>query len=316
MDLTLGEGKRMLDVLIVGGGPAGMAASIWCKRLGLRSLLLEGRKELGGQLFAIHNPIVDYPGIVVRSGRELVPHFLAHLQELGCTYRCNAKVTGIDVARKTVYTADETLSAHSLILAMGSRERRLGVPGEQEMRARGEIYSASRDYQKFRGKRVAVVGGGDRAFEGALLLADTGAQVELIHRSSLFRARPEFRERAWAHPNIRIHTDTVVTRILGESHVQAVGMTSPSQHHEEIVSVDAVFVRIGVEANDELVRGQVQCDADGYILTNADGETSAKDVYAVGDLCVRPSYSSISLSVGQAARAVKKISAKIFGLPI
>jgi thioredoxin reductase (NADPH) len=306
----------MLDVLIIGGGPAGMAASIWCKRLGLRSLLLERRAELGGQLFSINNPVIDYPGISVQTGRELVPYFLSHVHELGCTYRCNVTVKEIAVARKTVVTAEETFTAHSLILAMGSRERRLNVPGEKEMIARGEVYSASRDFHKFQGKQVAVIGGGDRALEGAWLLAEAGARVELIHRSSLFRARPEFRERVFAHPRIRIHIDTIVKRIIGESRVQAVEIWHTSHSSRlEIVPADAVFVRIGVEPNRELVQGQVQCDTDGYIITNEDGETSVKDVFAIGDLCVRPLYSSISLSVGQAARAVKRISANIFRLP-
>lgn len=304
----------MLDVLIVGGGPAGMAAAVWCQRLGLKSLLLEKNMELGGQLLRVNNPVIDYLGLPVSNGKELAARFAHHVQEMGCPVQCGHPAERIDVQGKTVFTRQGRWTARSLILAMGCREKRLGVPGEEEMMARGEVYSASRDRLQFRGRTVAVIGGGDRALEGALLLAEAGAQVELIHHSSRFRARPGFRERVLAHRNIRLHQPAHVRKIVGDSHVTGIEVEKEGQL--DTLAVAGVFVRIGVEPNVALVQGQVRLNEAGYIVTGENGETSVEHVYAIGDLSTLPLFSSISLAVGQAAKTVKYLSARLFHLPL
>lgn len=302
------------DVVIIGGGPAGISALIWCHRLGLDALLVERQESLGGQLEAIHNPIVDYPGLPVENGRALRDRLVAHVERLGCTYRCGVDVQACDVRAKRLATSAGELAARALIVATGSRPRRLGVPGEAEMIARGEIYSATRDAQRFAGKRVAVVGGGDRALEGALLLAEAGAHVTLIHRSNTYRARPEYLEPVLRHPNVTRLEHAVVTSILGTGRVEGVAVTlrhPDGRHEERLLAVDAVFVRIGVEPNTDLVRGQVDTNADGTLRVDDQGETSMPGVFAAGDVCTPPQFSSIALSVGQGMVAAKAIALRL-----
>lgn len=304
--------KRQHDVVILGGGPAGMAAAIWCQRLGLSHLLIEAEQRLGGQLFAIQNEVIDYPGVSAESGHEVQAQFEAHVLRLGCQLQRGVTVRDADVARRllTVQGADgraEQIAYRALIVATGAAERRLGVPGELAMIERGEVYSATRDRSLLAGQRVAVVGGGDRALEGALLLAERGSDVLLIHRSDRYRAREEFVQPVLAHPRIERWNHARVQQIWGESAVEAIEVVSAdgSSHR---VEVKALLVRIGVEPNSQLLQGQVKTDPDGYLLTDATGRTSAEGVYAIGDVCTRPLYSSIASAVGQAMAAVKQVS--------
>lgn len=308
------EGAPRHDVVIIGGGPAGISALIWCHRLGLDALLVERRDRLGGQLEAIHNPIVDYPGLPAENGRALRDRLVAHVERLGCAYRCGVDVQACDVRAKRLATSAGELAARALIVATGARPRRLGVPGEAEMIARGEVYSATRDAHRFAGKRVAVVGGGDRALEGALLLAEAGARVTLIHRRDAYRARPEYLEPVLRHPNVTRLEHAVVTAILGEGRVEgvAVALHRPDGRVEaRILEADAVFVRIGVEPNTDLVRGQVETNGDGTLRITAEGETSEPGVFAAGDVCTPPAFSSIALSVGQGMVAAKAIAQRL-----
>lgn len=306
------------DVLIIGGGPGGIASFIWAKRLGLEAVLLEKEAELGGQLRHIFNRIIDYPGLPAADGAELARHFVRHVQPWAEQIRCGVDVQAVDVATKQVIVRGEgreTYHPRFLILAMGAQNRRLGVPGEEAMLARGETYSAARDRFRFRGRPVAVVGGGDRALEGSLLLAEAGAEVLLIHRRRQFTARSEYVKPVFNHRRIRVLTEATVQRIVGEERLEGIVVR---QHHpaspegkEQFFPVDAVFVRIGMEPNSHLVRGQVATDRDGYVLVNSAMETTAADVFAVGDLCTRPLYSSISMATAQGMAAAKSIVSRL-----
>jgi thioredoxin reductase (NADPH) len=299
------------DVVIIGGGPAGMSAAIWCKRLGLQHLLVEAQAELGGQLFQIHNPVIDYPGLDANNGREVQQVFAEHVHRLDCAHQLEADVLNVEVAQKRVTlrvsSGDEMQVAfRGLIVATGSSERRLNVPGEREMIQRGEVYSASRDRDRFASRRVAVVGGGDRAVEGALLLAERGADVVLIHRSDRFRARDSYLSPVLQHPQIEVLTFATVVHILGDEQVSGVVIEQNGQ--EKRLYVDAMFVRIGVEPNSHLLRGQVRTDDDGYLVTDEVGRTDGEGVFAIGDVCTRPLYSSIASAVGQGMTAAKHLS--------
>lgn len=303
------------DVLIIGGGPAGLSAAIWCKRLNIPHILLERKPRLGGQLHAIHNPIVDYPGLEAANGAELAERFVAHLRDIRAVVRLNAEVEKLDPDSRTAWVREtgegrdgpvSPIGFRAVILATGARDRRLNVPGEAEMRSRGEIYSATRDAGRLSGKRVAVVGGGDRAFEGAWLLAEAGAQVLLLHRSERFRARAELIEIVTAHPRIEIRTNAVVTRIEGERKTETIVIRD--QNGQDVREpVEAVLVRIGVEADSDLLRPYVRTGADGRIVTDATGLTSRSGCYAIGDVSTEPVYSSIVSSAGQGMAAVKHI---------
>ncbi|KRD84554.1 thioredoxin reductase [Bacillus sp. Root147] len=300
-----------VDVLIIGGGPAGISAAVWCKRLGVECLLLEEQAQLGGQLFTIYNEIIDYPGIQAENGIEMQRKMVQHFIDMDCLYEVNTKVISIDERSKTVKVkqqeTEKEIGYTYLILATGSSQRKLGVPGEQEMIDRGEVYSASADGERLKGKRVALIGGGDRAFEGAHLLASQAKQVYLIHRSTHFKAREQYVEKVLSDPGVKVMTDTEVTAIHGKHHVTSIDLKSESSDRENL-SVDAVLIRLGVAPNVELIKEKVTTTQSGLIVINEVHQSSDPAIYAIGDACTTPLFSSISSSAGQGAIVAKYVS--------
>lgn len=301
---------KNVDVVIIGGGPAGMAAAIWCKRLGIRSMLLEKRDRLGGQLHHVKNDIIDYPGFYQTDGKALAHQFEMHVRKMEVPFRLRTEVVEIDGDRKVVRTEQDEIAFHYLLYAAGAKEKRLGIPGEKEMHERGEIYSTSKHWQHFAGKRVIIVGGGDRAFEGAKRVADTAASVTLIHRRNRFRARKELYQPVAEHPNVRILPYHRLLEISGEDCVREVLVRDDREREEKILPADIVLIRIGIEPNSALISRLVSL-RNGYVKTDDKGRTDLKWLYAVGDAVNLPEYSSISLSVGQAVLAVKSISLEL-----
>jgi thioredoxin reductase (NADPH) len=300
-----------VDVLIIGGGPAGISAAVWCKRLGVDCLLLEEQAQLGGQLFTIYNEIIDYPGIQAENGIEMQRKMVQHFIDMGCLYEVNTKVISIDERSKTVKVkqqeTEKEISYTYLILATGSSQRKLGVPGEQQMIDRGEVYSASADGERLKGKRVALIGGGDRAFEGAHLLASQAKQVYLIHRSTHFKAREQYVEKVLSDPGVKVMTDTEVTAIHGKHHVTSIDLKSKNSECKNL-SVDAVLVRLGIAPNVELIKEKVTTTQSGLIVINEVHQSSDPAIYAIGDACTTPLFSSISSSAGQGAIVAKYVS--------
>ncbi|MEH7019935.1 NAD(P)/FAD-dependent oxidoreductase [Priestia megaterium] len=300
-----------VDVLIIGGGPAGISAAVWCKRLGVDCLLLEEQAQLGGQLFTIYNEIIDYPGIQAENGIEMQSKMVQHFIDMGCLYEVNTKVISIDERSKTVKVkqqeTEKEISYTYLILATGSSQRKLGVPGEQQMIDRGEVYSASADGERLKGKRVALIGGGDRAFEGAHLLASQAKQVYLIHRSTHFKAREQYVEKVLSDPGVKVMTDTEVTAIHGKHHVTSIDLKSKNSECKNL-SVDAVLIRLGIAPNVELIKEKVTTTQSGLIVINEVHQSSDPAIYAIGDACTTPLFSSISSSAGQGAIVAKYVS--------
>lgn len=302
------NGGDQSDLLIVGGGPAGITAALWGKRLGLNPLLLEAAPQLGGQLLRSYNRFVDCPGFYGLVGADIAERLTIHLVREGVRFETEAPVTRIDCAARTVTVRGEAmLSGRALVLALGVRKRKLGVPGEQEFAGRGVSTSATRDKEKYVGREVVIVGGGDAAFEEALLLDEAGARVTLVHRSATFRARPLYRDRVLGHPRIRVMTHARVTAIEGTDKVERVKieLSPPDAGPRQItLPVAGVFLALGVTAATELVAGQVACDADGYIITDRHGATSCAGVWACGDT-TRPLLSSLSTAFGDGATVAK-----------
>ncbi|MBE2975882.1 NAD(P)/FAD-dependent oxidoreductase [Priestia megaterium] len=302
-----------VDVLIIGGGPAGISAAVWCKRLGVECLLLEEQGQLGGQLFTIYNEIIDYPGIQAENGIEMQRKMVQHFIDMDCLYEVNTKVISIDERSKTVKVnqqeTEKEIGYTYLILATGSSQRKLGVPGEQQMMGRGEVYSASADGERLKGKRVALIGGGDRAFEGAHLLASQAKEVYLIHRSTHFKAREQYVEKVLSNPSVKVMTDTEVTAIHGKHHVTSIDLKSRNTECEcENLLVDAVLIRLGVAPNVELIKEKVITTQSGLIVINEVHQSSNPAIYAIGDACTTPLFSSISSSAGQGAIVAKHLS--------
>ncbi|MGI1812078.1 NAD(P)/FAD-dependent oxidoreductase [Priestia sp. TGN 0903] len=305
---------RHVDVLIIGGGPAGISAAIWCKRLGIDCLLLEEQSQLGGQLFNIFNEIIDYPGMRTKNGIEMQREMVKHFVEMDCLYEVNTKVLFIDERSKTVkvkkQAKEQEICYTYLVLATGSSQRKLGVPGEQQMIDRGEVYSASADGERLKGKTVAIIGGGDRAFEGAHLLSSQAREVYLIHRSTRFKAREQYVERVVSNPGIKVMTDTEVTAIHGDRHVTSIDLESKNEEYykSKNLLVDAVLIRLGVAPNVELIKGKVATAQNGLIVTDEVHQSSNPFIYAIGDACTTPLFSSISSSAGQGTIVAKHIS--------
>jgi thioredoxin reductase (NADPH) len=300
-----------VDVLIIGGGPAGISAAIWCKRLGVDCLLLEEQAQLGGQLFNIFNEIIDYPGIQAKNGIEMQRKMVKHFSDMGCLYEVNTKVLCIDERSKKVKVRQQEkvieIGYTYLILATGSSQRKLEVPGEQQMMDRGEVYSASADGERLKGKRVALIGGGDRAFEGAHLLASQAKEVYLIHRSTHFKAREQYVEKVLSNPGVKVMTDTEVTAIHGKHHVTSIDLKSKNKECENLL-VDAVLIRLGIAPNVELIKEKVTTTQSGLIVINEVHQSSNSSIYAIGDACTTPLFSSISSSAGQGAIVAKHLS--------
>ncbi|MHC5529857.1 NAD(P)/FAD-dependent oxidoreductase [Priestia megaterium] len=303
-----------VDVLIIGGGPAGISAAVWCKRLGVECLLLEEQAQLGGQLFTIYNEIIDYPGIQAENGIEMQRKMVQHFIDMDCLYEANTKVLSIDERSKTVKVkqqeTEKEIGYTYLILATGSSQRKLGVPGEQQMMDRGEVYSASADGERLKGKRVALIGGGDRAFEGAHLLASKAKEVYLIHRSTHFKAREQYVEKVLSDPGVKVMTDTEVTAIHGKHHVTSINLKAKNKESQNL-SVDAVLIRLGVAPNVELIKEKVSTTQSGLIVINEVHQSSNPFIYAIGDACTTPLFSSISSSAGQGAIVAKQLSSML-----
>lgn len=303
----------MHDVIIIGAGAAGLSAALWCDQLGLDTLVLEAEAEVGGQLLSIHHPIENYIGCRAASGLEMRDLFAAEVQEAEFDLWTGVEIESVDLhAKRVALRSGEQLQAISLIIATGVRRKALGVPGEAELRGRGMIESARRDRESFAGMDVCVVGGGDAAAENALLLAEVCPTVTLVHRGKKLRARTEFVEALRTSHCVTIFTEAVVRRIIGEREVEGVEILRRGAIKPFEMAVRGVLVRVGVEPNTELFREQLHMDERGYLVVTGEQETSAGNVFAVGDVS-NPLAPSISGATGAGATAAKVIASRLKG---
>lgn len=301
----------MLDVIIIGAGAAGLSAAMWCDELGLDTLVLEERAEIGGQLLSVYNPIENYLGLRTKDGRALRDLFAEQVKDSEFDLWTDVSIESVNLnTRRIVLRSGEELQAISLIIATGVRRKRLGIPGEMELVGRGVMESGKRDRDQFAGKDVCVVGGGDAAAENALLLSEVCPTVTLVHRGKKLRARAEFVERLRGEHCITVFTDSVVRRIIGESRVEGVEIMRGGAIKSFEMAVRGVLVRIGVEPNTELFRDQLHMDERGYIVVTGEQETSVGNVFAVGDVS-NPLAPTISGACGAGATAAKVVAARL-----
>lgn len=316
------------DVLIVGGGPAGVSAALTCQRLGVRYVLVEANSHLGGQLLWTHSVIEDYLGVHGGvSGRDLFTALVGESPEL-CVYtRCTVTQLDIRSRRAQLQRADSShrwLTYRHLILATGARERRLNVPGEHHPGVYHGQFSLSQHAHEFAGLRVVIVGGGDRALEGALTCAEAGATVRVLNRSSRMRASQYFADPARQHASVEVEMETVIDRIIA---IERPNLAAPSeppgserdsaplevQAHrlgtEQLLkwSCDVVVIRIGVEPQTDLVTRALRCSPDGMVTVDSFGRTNCAGVFAVGDLTMPAWACGLQTAIGQAVVAVRCI---------
>jgi len=299
------------DVTIIGAGPAGVSAALWCDELGLDALVLEQAEIIGGQLNRVHNRIENYLGVKAANGAEFIERFSSDVSDADFDLWTNVAIDSIDLnAKRVSLRSGEQIQSIAIVIATGIRRRTLGIPGEQEFVGRGLIESGARDRDQLKGQDVCVIGGGDAAVENALLLSGVCATVSLIHRGKRLRARREMSEQLQTNHCVTVFTESVVTRILGEREVEAVEVLRKGGLKPFQIAVKGVLIRIGVEPNTELVRGQVDLNEQGYIITNSEHETNVPMVFAIGDVS-NPLAPTISSAVGAGATAAKVIATRL-----
>jgi thioredoxin reductase (NADPH) len=288
------------DVLILGGGPGGSSALLWCNSLGLRAVLLEQAAELGGQLLQMFHPVIDYPGLLPADGPALRALIVQQLDRLKLAYRTGCQIEAVDLAAHRVCVNGAWWQARALILATGARQRRLAIPGEAQF----ALHEDPHGQTAYTGQPVCVIGGGDSAIETSLTLARVCPHVTLLHRSASFRARPEWLQAARATPNITLLTDQMPVELRGTDRVHSLVIRDRQTSVARELPCAAVFVRIGIMPNTELFQGQLEINDAGYIRVDARQQSSQTLVYAVGDVC-DPVCRSIATAVGHGALAAK-----------
>lgn len=276
--------SKEYQVIIVGGGPAGLTAGLYCARSRLSALLVE-RGMMGGQIVNAER-VENYPGFPDGiSGIELGQLIHRHASDHGLEI-LYADVTGAAPGERShhVSTGERDFTAEAIIIASGSLYRRLGVPGEDEFVGKGVSYCATCDGPLFRDRAVVVVGGGDAAVTEALYLSKFASSVKVIHRRNELRASRIVQERVLADPNIEMVWDTVVTGIEGEGAVGRVSLRNTKDARITVLDVGGVFVAIGSEPNSAVWRGILPMDEGGFIITNETMETRIPGVFAAGDV--------------------------------
>jgi thioredoxin reductase (NADPH) len=276
---------ELYDLIILGGGPAGLTAGIYAMRAALKTVLIE--KGLPGGQVAITKDVENYPGFIEIGGFELCEKFLQHAKHYDLEIvdkEAVATEPGIDY--HSVRLADGTvLRAHAVILAAGGTAQKLKIPGEDENFGKGVSYCATCDGFFFRNQVVAVIGGGDTALEDALYLAKITKKVYLIHRRDAFRGSRILQQRVFSESNIEIVYDTVATDIISnERGVSGLSLRNVKTDEKRIIDTDGVFIFVGFKPNSQIVPAGVKLNTSGYVVTDEKCETKIPGLFAVGDL--------------------------------
>lgn len=275
----------MYDLIIVGSGPAGLSAAVYGMRAGLHVLVMEERPMSGGQVLNTYE-VDNYLGMPGMSGFDMGMRFREHANTMGAEFR-TAKVTSLtdNGQVKKVVTADGTAyEARAVLLAAGAEHAVLGVTGEEQYRGKGVSYCATCDGAFFKGRNVAVVGGGDVAVEDAVYLARLCSKVYLIHRRDSLRAAKSLQKKLMSCDNVEILWDTTVEEIEGSDLVESVKLRHVKEGKEQTLSVDGLFIAVGMRPNTEAFKDVVACDERGYVIAGEDCITKTAGIYAAGDI--------------------------------
>jgi thioredoxin reductase (NADPH) len=279
------EMKETYEVIIVGGGPAGLAAGLYCQRAALKTVLFE-KGLIGGQI-AISKEVENYPGVEGITGFDLAEKLVRHARAFGLHIIQEEVVevnAGYDLHSVRLGNGD-LLHTVALILGAGGSVRKLGIPGEAEYLGSGVSYCATCDGFFFKDKSVVVVGGGDTAVEEALYLSRLARKVYLVHRSNALRASKILQGRLLSEPRIEVIWNTIITEIKGDGRaVEAVSFEDAVTGEKGIFPTDGVFIFIGYAPNNQLIPPEVRIDEQGFVITDEKCQTSVPGIFAVGDL--------------------------------
>ncbi|MBI3590211.1 MAG: thioredoxin-disulfide reductase [Candidatus Melainabacteria bacterium] len=277
------------DIVIIGGGPAGLAAGLYASRGNMKTVILE-KLIPGGQLNNTQD-VENYPGMDHMTGPQIAQAMEEQTKRFGCEIINNCNLTNVDLSteKKLVQSDKGNFSAKVVIIATGSEYRKLNVPGEKEYSGKGVSYCAVCDGAFFKEKELIVVGGGDSAVEEGTFLTKFANKVTIVHRRDKFRAEKIIQDRAFKNPKISVIWNTVVPEIRGNGNgVTTVKLKNIQTNEEKDFSCDGVFIYVGLDPNTLLFKNKVKMDEGGKIITNEKMETNVLGVYAAGDVRETP----------------------------
>lgn len=296
------HGGKTYDVVIIGGGPAGLTAGLYVSRARLKALLLEAM-IVGGQMVTT-DIIENYPGFSKITGAELTTFMDEQAKGFGLTVE-TGEVIGLEVAvgQKLVKTGEKQYQAEAVIICTGTEYRKLGIPGEAEFTGRGVSYCATCDGAFFKDSKIVVVGGGDSALTEALFLTKFANEITIIHRRDALRATKIYQERAFASPKINFLWNSVVEEIRGNQTVESVLVKNVTSGEVKDVPTEGVFMFIGITPKTAFLNGVVELDESGYILVDEENlQTSVDGIFAAGD-ARKKLLRQVATAVGDGATA-------------
>ncbi|NBJ82773.1 thioredoxin-disulfide reductase [bacterium 1XD42-94] len=289
--------ETIYDLVIIGSGPAGLGAAIYAQRAELKTLVIEKEMVSGGQVLTTYE-VDNYAGLPGINGFELGMKFKEHADKLGTEFAVDTvlsvktaepagelmKAAELSAGIREVVCEGHTYKARTVLIASGARHRKLDVPGEERLTGMGVSYCATCDGAFFRKKTAAVVGGGDVAIEDAIFLARLCEKVYLIHRRDELRGARSLQKKLMELENVELVWDTVVEAINGDDKVSSIDLLNKKTGEKRTLSVDGVFIAVGISPNTGAYEGLVEMDAGGYIVAGEDGKTSAAGIFAAGDV--------------------------------
>lgn len=296
----------MYDLVIIGSGPAGMAAAIYAGRAKLNAIMVE-RNGFGGGAVMNTYEVDNYPGLPGESGFSLSEKLEEHAKRMGAvTVTDEVKEIVADTGFYRVICETQIYETKGVMIATGANHAKLGVPGEEELAGVGVSYCATCDGAFFADREVAVVGGGDVAVEDAIFLARSCKKVYLIHRRDSLRAAKVLQDALLALDNVEVVWDSIVEQISGDDCVEDIRIKNVKTGEKKSLPVQGVFVAVGIRPNSELFRTFVECDEAGYIIAGENGRTSRPCVYAIGDVRTKE-LRQIVTAVSDGANAVTSL---------
>lgn len=296
----------MYDLLIIGSGPAGLGAAIYGERAGMKLAVIDRSPVSGGQVLTTYE-VDNYLGMPEISGIDISDRFRAHADKLGTEF-IMADVESIEDLgeKKIVHTDEGDFEAKTIILATGAAHAMLGVEGEMKLAGMGVSYCATCDGAFFRGRTVAVVGGGDVAVEDAIFLAGLCKKVYLIHRRDSLRAADSLQKKLMSLSNVEILWNSEVSKIQGEDMIESLVVLNNTTKEEQSLEVNGVFIAVGILPNTKNFKGLVDMDEKGYILADESCVTSTPGIFAAGDIRKKP-LRQIITAVADGANAVNSV---------
>lgn len=296
---------KIHDVVIIGSGPAGLAAAIYAQRAELDTVIIEKSMASGGQVLNTYE-VDNYPGLPGIGGYELGMKLREHADKLGAEFK-EDETLRIETREgvHSVVCEEQTYETKTVIIATGASHRKLGAPGEEELTGMGVSYCATCDGAFFKKKVTAVIGGGDVAIEDAIFLARMCEKVYLIHRRNELRGARSLQNKLFSLPNVEVIWDTVVDQIEGKEQVESIAVTNVKTQEKSTLEVAGVFVAVGIIPNSQAFEGTVNMDK-GYIEAGENAETSVPGIFAAGDVRTKQ-LRQIVTAVADGANAVTSV---------